>query len=250
MMRYYVDGYNLLFHVLSADQKELHVQRQQIIQELNQKASLLDLDLVVIFDAQYQVGESSRSHYDRLEILFTSQDETADETILEMVRDELSPSTITVVTSDKKLAWFARRCSAKTETVQEFINWLNRRYRNRLKQQKRPPAILKVASSSPKSECVKSISASPSVPKVPTGDATAADCYEYYLKSFETEFEKLSEQEKSQKNSRKQLKKGGASPTKTPRKKDKIEAETEGDKSLSDARRWIRAFERDVSKDE
>jgi len=128
-MHYLVDGYNFLFR-LNADPKNLTERRQQLINDLGTKAQLLNLQVTLVFDSQYQQGESTRSHYKELEILFTSYGETADDRIIEEVQAAAKPKQIVVVTSDKKLAWFARRCEAQTQSIEDFNTWLEKRYRN------------------------------------------------------------------------------------------------------------------------
>lgn len=241
MTHYYIDGYNLIFRLLSANDKDLRSQREKMIMHLNEMAVILDLDITVIFDAQYQTDESKRSHYDRLEILFTSFGETADEAILNEVKAELSPRHVTVVTSDKKLAWFARRCSAKTETVEEFNHWIKLRYRNKLRLAKNPP--------NPKAALItakKPLLEEPTPPLLPVPESSADECFNYYLTCFEKEFNEWSAQEEQKKSERKQTKKSHAL-DKTKQKKDTKNVKDDG---LSDVQRWMRAFQRNLSADE
>lgn len=235
-MHYYIDGYNLLFRVLSANDMNLKDDRQNLIEELNEKANALDLEFTIIFDSQYQSGESTRTHYDRLEILYTSQGETADEAILSEVRAELSPKNVTVITSDKKLAWFARRSSAKTESVESFFDWLNRRFKNRSREKNRP--ILKKPIEIPKPKQTKSIT--------PTPKSALLECFNYYLDRFEKEFEEISKKDLEDSEKNKKVKK--VIESKPSKKTKKIKSKKEA--GISDVKRWLQAFERDISKDE
>ncbi len=177
-MHYYVDGYNLLFRVIF-DDIDLKTQRQQIIQELNSKITIANIDVSIVFDAHFVAGESIISHYKHLEILYTAQGETADDFILNRLRTECShPQQEVVVTSDKRLAWRARRLSAHTQTIEEFLSWLNKVYRNKLRQ----PPVTNVA------QPIKT------TPKKP-----AEGSAEYYLHAFETRYEILTESEKKRK---------------------------------------------------
>lgn len=135
-MHYYIDGYNLMFRVLQNREGNLQTQRQQMIDDLTQKIEFLELDVTFVFDAQYQPCDSSRSFFRNLEILFTAHGETADEAIINEIKSESKPRQQVVVTSDKKLAWFARRCSVKTESVEEFVAWVNKRCHNKLRHQR------------------------------------------------------------------------------------------------------------------
>ncbi|MBA3956980.1 MAG: NYN domain-containing protein [Parachlamydiaceae bacterium] len=215
-MHYYIDGYNLIFRSLGVSD-DFTQKRQQFIEDLNAIAKLLDLEMTLVFDSCYQVGEGTRSHYNHLEILYSGQGEIADTLILERVQEERFPNRVTVVTSDKKLAWFARRCSAKTEAAEAFMGSIKRRCLNRLK-----PKPVKVK---PKS-----------VPKIaPQPEAPVEECFEYYLKQFE---EKLKTEPP--------LPRPKSQPTK--RKSRKIKQAPEN--VLSDMERWLRAFEEGGNRDE
>lgn len=131
-MHYFIDGYNLLFRLLG-DGDLLRDQRDWIIWDLSEKLQFLDLDITIVFDATYCHGNSNRSHYKNLEIIYTSSDETADEYIITELSNIENPRQETVVTSDKKLAWLARRLNAKTESIEQFNRWLNQRYKNKRK---------------------------------------------------------------------------------------------------------------------
>lgn len=176
-MHYYIDGYNLMFRILRADD-DLQYQREQIVQDLNQKINFLKIDATLVFDAQYQRELGDRHHLQLLEIRYTDHGETADEFIIDELKREKNPREHTVVTSDKKLAWRARRLGAKTEKVEEFIRWLNKRYKKRLV--RKEPEKKKVE----KKE--KPIKKSSDPPK----NATLNECFDYYLYTFEKEDER------------------------------------------------------------
>jgi predicted RNA-binding protein with PIN domain len=215
-MHYYIDGYNLMFRILRAGD-DLQAQRQRIIHDLNEKVQKLGLNVTIVFDAHYQYGESSRSHYNALEIMFTAQGETADEFILNELKASLNPREETVVTSDKELAWSARRRAAKTETVEQFMDWLTKRYRNKQSQimprEEKPQTLPKKAP--------KSFRAQPISPE---------EYFNYYLNTFESHFFELMKEEQ----------------TETPKKKKKAQEP----KTLSDMERWQREFEKRLCEEE
>lgn len=231
-MHYYIDGYNLMFR-LGRDENTLTTQRQQLISELNIKLKLLEVEATVVFDSQYQLGESSRSHFQHLEILFSAYGETADNCILEEIKSENNPHHTVVVTSDKKLAWFARRCSAKTESVEQFMDWLNKRYKNKLRQQKE-------GVKAPKTLLVKEkISQPHSPPKEPKASASAEECYDYYLAEFQKRFEELPvSREVTNAKTEKSAKKKGTE--KKGIKKNSVSKKDSG--HVDDMTRWLRAF--------
>lgn len=132
-MRYYVDGYNLMFRLLRAGE-DLQKQREQVIRDLNLKAGFLELEVTLVFDSKYQAGAAERVRVEHLDVLYTNEGETADECILE----ELTGHQETVVTCDRKLAYLSRLKLAKTESVTEFMLWLNKRYKNKIRHLKNP----------------------------------------------------------------------------------------------------------------
>lgn len=71
-MHYFIDGYNLLFRLQHTDE-DLQKQREAIIHDLNKKISLIKIDVSIVFDSAFQIGERTRSHYHEIEILFTAE---------------------------------------------------------------------------------------------------------------------------------------------------------------------------------
>jgi uncharacterized protein len=199
-MHYVIDGYNLMFRIIRAGD-ELSIQRKQLIENLNTKARVLGLNITLVFDAQYRLGEASRGHYDFLEILFTGEGETADEYILKDLKNASKPSHETVVTSDKKLAWLSRRNLAKTETIEHFLEWLNKRYKNKLRQTKQVQTKTSEANTIPKR--------SPptiNVEAIPNAEQKPEECFDFYLGIFENAFDQI-QLEKAEKKAKKKEKK-------------------------------------------
>lgn len=236
-MHYFIDGYNLMFRFFNEDD-ELRAQREMIIEDLNTKS--LDLNVTLVFDAQYQSGEMSRSHYQNLEILFSAQGETADDLILEEIARELRPRQVVVVTSDKKLAWFARRCSAKTESVEQFMDWLNRRYKNQLRAFKKAKPPLPKHPSPIKEEGEKAPSVLPLAPVLPTAQASPEECFDYYLDRFQKELDAAAQ------NLPKKLEQKSIKPTHPKRKGKKPPEEPIQDHIA----RWLEIFERKLNEEE
>lgn len=229
-MHYFIDGYNLMFRVIRAG-NDLQLQREAIIHDLNRKIKCLNLHVTLIFDAQYQTGESSRHHYQNLEIRFTEHGETADDFILKELKHQKNPQHVTVITSDKRLAWSVRRRHAKTESVEEFLSWLNRRYKN-----KKKPALKPTQ----QRECLKP-RADPVHP--PHQLSTTEECFEYYLEQFESTFQLLTTQAKQAKAMMK------SNPSKK-RRNSKPSKKNSDEDGLSTTERWLKAFEREISPDD
>lgn len=187
-MHYFIDGYNMLFRLYVGKGLHLKTQRQHIISALDQKLSLVRLNVSIVFDSAFQHGESSCVHFNNLEIFFTSYGETADDFILQEIATSSSPQQQTVVTSDKKLAGEVRRCFAKTESVEEFLERLDRIYQKKLLQSKskhKKPAIQdgKIKNSS--------------TPAIPSDKVGLESCQDHYEKIFTSRFEAFLKQKNS-----------------------------------------------------
>ena len=131
-MLYVIDGYNLMYRVLRVGE-DLQKQRESVIHDLSVKIQILGLKVILVFDAQHQLGEEQRTRYTPFEIVFSPHGKTADECILDLLKRQKTLTQVTVVTSDKKLAWLARRQEAKTENVEDFMAWLTKRVRNKVR---------------------------------------------------------------------------------------------------------------------
>jgi predicted RNA-binding protein with PIN domain len=148
-MHYYVDGYNLIFRVLKA-KDSLKSKRSTLITDLSNKIDLLKLHTTLVFDSQYQHTEATRHHHKNLEIYYTDEGETADDYIIKCLKANqyASKRQITVVTSDLHLAWRARRENALTMLIDEYLDWIARRHRNKIseirKELEAPPSPSKI----------------------------------------------------------------------------------------------------------
>ena len=189
-MHYFIDGYNMLFRLLHGIDN-LQRLRESIIHDLNKKISLLKLDASIVFDSTFQIGDRSRSHYEKLEILFSAEGETADEYILDELKNTLNPTQETVVTSDKKLAWQVRNRSAHTESVEDFIRRLNRAYKNKLRRLKKGEQ----PSFQPPAPALSSPSSSPRSSLIPDKEAPLEAYADYYAQVFESEWDKMVKEE-------------------------------------------------------
>lgn len=225
-MHYFIDGYNLLFRILQAGD-DLAKKRQHIIEDLNKKIQVLGLDVTIVFDSHYRYGERERTHYNHVEIQFTNEGESADEFIIDELRRVTNPREQTVVTSDNKLAWYARRKSAHTQSVEEFISMMNRRYKNKLLKPTLKPSPLPILAPIRK----------PKADPPPSPDTDAEGCFDFYLNKFETEFLDLIKDEKPK------------AAIKAPKKTKKPGKETiakgkRDPKYESDMHRWLDLFEK------
>lgn len=130
-MHYYIDGYNYLFRTLASG-VNLKLHREALIYDLNQKASLLNLEMTIVFDAQYQEGDETITHFGSLEIIYTAENQTADELLIKILDRSAQPKQSILITSDNKLSRQAKIIQTKTQSTEEFIEWVNKRYKNRI----------------------------------------------------------------------------------------------------------------------
>ncbi len=171
-MHYYIDGYNLLFRVLDVD-GEFQAQREAVLRDLATSAQLIDLSATIVFDAHYQPGDVSRGHFKNLEVVYTSEKESADDYIHRSVMRIKNPRFVTVVTSDKKLAWLCRNHGSNIATIAAFLSWLDKRCHN-----KKAPRLAKET---------KKLTEALDLPAVPPKPGTIS----YYEAIFEAEMSKV-----------------------------------------------------------
>ena|ERR1700722_9285153 len=228
-MHYYIDGYNLMFRIYPAGDS-FQAQREKIISDLNAKIQFLKLEATLVFDGTYCYGDSTRSHFRDVEILFSGQGQTADEWILAELQTPRFSGKQVVVTSDKKLACQARSLQAQTQSVEEFLEWLNKRYAKLKKSQS-----LKIRPQWPKSPVVQPSQAPPidQTRTQPSKQASSEECFKYYLNTFEKLFDEMQKETPPRNPQKKNL----YSRCKPSQKKPPI--------GLSDMQRWLKAFEQE-----
>lgn len=181
-MHYYVDGYNLLFRNFLHD-ADLKSQREQFIKEINAKIDIVKIDISLVFDASFMPGEATVAHYKHLEILYTAYGEIADDFIVSKLKTECPlPQQVVVVTSDKRLAWRAKCAGALVQSIEEFLSWLNKSYKSKLRHKK--------------------IEKSDVIAPITTHKKPSEGSLEYYLHAFETRYEILAEAQRLQKKNK------------------------------------------------
>lgn len=117
----YVDGYNMigawphLARLYRADQ--LGAARDELLHDLSEFAKYEDIEIRVIFDAQFVPGIQKQYTRYNLTVIFTKEDQTADSYIEKAVGDEnLHTTNVIVATSDLAEQWlvFQRGASRKS----------------------------------------------------------------------------------------------------------------------------------------
>ncbi len=252
-MHYYIDGYNLLFRSVGAGIADLKLHRESLIQSLNIKVASLKLDVTIVFDSQYFPGDGSRSHFKHLEICFTPIGITADEYILLELQHCKAPQSQIVVTSDRDLAYKARNLSAGTESVDEFLGWMNKRYKKKQTPEyqrlaslpKKKPAHTKETETKEK-EPDNSVAES-DTPKPQKIKAPPDGTLEFYLLKFEEKLEAHKElasstRIKSESMPKRNIKKHNLKP-KFPKTETDLEHV-----HLTEDERWLKIFQNRLDK--
>ncbi|MDP1836045.1 MAG: NYN domain-containing protein [Chlamydiales bacterium] len=225
-MHYFIDGYNLLFRIVDPSE-DLQSHRDTLVRNLTEKIEALNLDVTIVFDATYAPGELSRKRPRQVEVVFTAEGETADKFIVTELEAIRKLTHETVVTSDKHLAWLARRLGAHTVDIEPFIIWLHSRYRNaKHKAYKAKDDILnrlpKIAVRVPPTK----------KEELPTVTKTPDECFDYYYEVFS---KKAAEEPVNPKRE------AAPTPEKSPPKKPKKKKEPE-EYFASDEERWLKLF--------
>ncbi|MFA6119605.1 MAG: NYN domain-containing protein [Parachlamydiales bacterium] len=124
-MLYLIDGYNLLFRLFSSE-KKIEVQRNLLIDFLEEKATNLNLKIQVIFDGHHQNSElPNQSYQNNIKIIYTPKDQTADDYILDKIFLSKTPSQLIIISSDKSLLQKAKQLKAQTKTVESFLSFIS-----------------------------------------------------------------------------------------------------------------------------
>lgn len=160
-MHYFLDGYNLSFS-LYGHLNTLEEQRKALLSDLLQLLMLVDLNCTIVFDANYQEGNSARCHHHHLEVVYTAEGECADKYILESLERSQNRKLEVVITSDKSLARLAKGLGAHTNSSEQFYIWLKKK-----------------ASKQSRNHSSRS-----SLP-LDTLDYTQTNLFHYYLQAFE-----------------------------------------------------------------
>lgn len=117
----YVDGYNMIGawpHLAQLQRSDqLATARDELLHELSEFAKYEDIEIRVVFDAQFVPGIQKQYSRYNLTVIFTKEDETADSYIEKAVGNEnLHTTNVIVATSDLAEQWlvFQRGASRKS----------------------------------------------------------------------------------------------------------------------------------------
>lgn len=140
-----IDGYNLFFRTTRGEEGDNFTrEREKIILSLADQIQLAKLSAILVFDSAWHEGPAERKIKNQLEIYYTDLGESADDWIIAEVKRAENPAQLTVVTSDKKLAWRARVKGAQTLPVEEFLLLLRRLVKKKTAPPKELPPSTKI----------------------------------------------------------------------------------------------------------
>ncbi len=228
-MHYFVDGYNLLFRSMEADD-ELQKQRERLIQELTRRFETLHLDVTLVFDAAYTPSHTKRTRTPFVEIVYTAAGESADHYIIQELQAMPKVKQETVVTNDKRLAWQARRLDATTLSVTTFLAWLESRYRNKMR------GLHKKTKTLPLNDKTPTVRVPPAKREaLPSKQSSPEACLDYYQTIFEKSYAETVEEA-----AKKSPTKPPASAKKTEKRKKPPRCEEPA--PMSEEERWLKIF--------
>lgn len=155
-MHYLLDGYNFLFRRYQ-EERPLSSLRENMLEDLLQMLSPPSerapplIDLSIIFDSTLPCDGSliDRHLLHYLEVIFTSNGESADQHILALVQRSPHPAHYTVITSDKTLSNAARFHGAQTLSISEFTRLMDRQRLRSKRSTGRPAKEDRVSSHQP-----------------------------------------------------------------------------------------------------
>ena len=123
-MKIIIDGYNLMYR-LELDGSLEH-KRDVMLEMLAEFLAVNPNEMLVVFDGRNNQS-TLRGRQDKhgIKVYYSAQGETADDYIMEMIEKRTGKAkTHLIVTSDRKIADFAREHNMKTATSDEFVEYL------------------------------------------------------------------------------------------------------------------------------
>ena len=122
-MRYFVDGYNLLFY-LTKKRNPLRQYRHELISYFASSISSF-LDVVLVFDGSDPYEKySTKHHIGPVEIVYTPLRTTADLYIFEEIQLHKKPANTTVVSNDQELINRCKALGAKALSLTNFLSYI------------------------------------------------------------------------------------------------------------------------------
>jgi predicted RNA-binding protein with PIN domain len=111
-MSYLVDGNNVMAQRVGWH-KDKRAARRRLLEELAQFAQLKRVSIAVVFDGAPEQHFADGSSYKGVRVFYAERGSNADERIKQLVEATRQRRTLWVVTSDRELAGYIRRCGAQ-----------------------------------------------------------------------------------------------------------------------------------------
>ncbi len=118
-MPYLVDGNNVMAQRVGWHRDKARA-RRGLMDELAQFARARRVSVSVVFDGAPEEFFADGSSYKGVRVFYSERGSDADERIKRMVEETRGRRTLLVVTSDRKLADYVRRCGAQVVRSGEF----------------------------------------------------------------------------------------------------------------------------------
>jgi predicted RNA-binding protein with PIN domain len=126
-MRYLIDGYNLMYALglvrKNGGRAAWDRGRRQLLDWLADRHGTTARDVTVIFDAQGSLGGVVEETHRGVRTL-RDRGRTADDMIEDLLHDERSPETLTVVSNDARVREAAKRRGAGVRRCEEYVDQL------------------------------------------------------------------------------------------------------------------------------
>lgn len=124
-----VDGYNIIGawpDLKKLKEKDLAAARDRLIERMAEYQAYSGYRVIVVFDAQYVQGTEKKYHNYKVEVIFTKENETADERIEKMAIHLSNRKTqIHVATSDYTEQWAIFGQGALRISARELLTEMN-----------------------------------------------------------------------------------------------------------------------------
>jgi uncharacterized protein len=133
-----IDGHNLIGQISDMSLSDPN-DEAELVQRLRVYRSAANRSITVVFDhgAGYVPPQSLSGS--GVEVVFANLRSSADEHIVQRIRQTRAPHELLVISSDQDIRTAARSCGAQVMTSQEFAQEMRRTHAPKRKRVRRPP---------------------------------------------------------------------------------------------------------------
>ena len=119
-----VDGYNMIGawpELAKYQQDNIQLARDLLLEQLSEYGKYRNIQIILVFDAQLVPGATTSFEQYEVQVVFTSEQETADAYIERLVKTYIHPTRrVTVATSDQAEQWMVFQQGALRQSAQEL----------------------------------------------------------------------------------------------------------------------------------